>query len=56
MEKMKKILFVLLAVAFLLTSCAEMDVGLAGNNRFSFEGATCSIEQAVVLHAHCLIL
>ena len=45
---MKKILFVLLAVAFLLTSCADMEGGLAGNNRFSFEGATRSIERAVV--------
>ncbi len=53
---MKKILFVLLAVAFLLTSCADMEGGLAGNNRFSFEGTTRSIERAVVLHAHCLIL
>jgi uncharacterized lipoprotein YajG len=56
MEKMKKILFMLLMAAFLLTSCADMDGGLTGNNRFSFDGATCSIEQAVVLRAHCLIL
>lgn len=47
MKKTKFFLFVLLTAPFLLIGCADMDGALAGNNRFTFEGTTRSIERTV---------
>lgn len=41
----------LLAAAFLLTSCADMDGSIAGSNRFTFDGAVRSIERTAVSQA-----